>query len=197
MSFRSLLAVSILLVCAGVSHAQVKQGDSVMWVNGGYAMGTSVITQESMDGASLMFAYEKRDWGQPVSMGFGIGYGELEENTDSLSVSTHRTYASVPMYFGAKYWLGKGKGQGYVGLMLGLYFSEMKSTVTREGGSTVTSTFGNNGAGLSIPAGAALTLSDSVLLNVNYTFNWLFDNDFLENDMLHVFNLGLGFRWGS
>jgi hypothetical protein len=184
------LAISLM---AGTAAAQVSPGDGVIIVNGGYMAGKAEVTDESIDGVVISFAYEKLDWQRPVSFGFNLGYSAMSfENTEN-SENVSREIRTFPMYVGGKGWLGKGRIQGYLGAALGLYFSSLRTTRANSSESTVSST----GFGMGIPVGGTLSISKGVFINVNYTLNWLWSNQYVKNDILHVVNVGLGFNLGK
>ena len=105
------------------------------------------------------------------------------------------TTNSIPFYLSGKYWLGQSKVQGFIGAGLGTYFTWATKEVDLTGESV--SHFDEDpGLGLVSPIGLSWSISESMLLTGNYTFNWLWSNELLKNDALHAFRLGLGFNLG-
>lgn len=203
----SLLVLAITMLVSS-AHAGVTPGHSVLIVNVGYASGKSVTTGENVDGGIIGLDYQKLGWNGGWSGGFSIGYGEIQQTITGTGVGADttevdNTISSVPIYLGGKYWIGSGENrfQGYVGLAFGMYFSELTTSATGtvgkqpvSGSYTSESTLG---FGLGVPVGVSFSLGESILLTANYTLNWLWDNEFLDNDIMNNFSLGLGFRFGG
>ena len=195
-----LLVVSLVIAAAiifplGTAQAQVSPGDGLLTINGGYITGTSAVTTETVDGNSIMFTYEKLSPVKPMSFGFSLGYSsgtsEATEGSSTLKTSTN----SIPMFLGGKYWLGQSKFQFYLGAALGVYFSWLDTEIVETGESY--DSVGTTGFGMAIPIGAAVSISEGVIINGNYTLNWLWSNEYFENDIVHAFNIGLGFKVGG
>jgi len=191
-----LVVVAIAIVSLpGAALAQVTPGDGLLTVNGGYIFGTSAVTSESVDGGAITLTYEKLDWNKPVSFGFSVGYSSATGDSGSASTQIKTSTNSVPFYLGGKYWLGQNKFQFYIGAALGVYFSWVSSEVVETGESH--ESVGTTGFGMGIPIGAAVSIGETLFINGNYTLNWLWSNEFFENDLLHAFNIGIGFRLGK
>lgn len=191
----SVLIAAAAFVTAGTAAAQIGQGDGLLVFNGGYVTGSSAISGENIDGGIISFAYEKLDWSSPFSFGFSIAYTSVDGDSGSGSNRVRTSANSVPMYFGGKYWLGKSKVQGYLGVALGLYFSWLDKEYVETGDSY--SSIETTGMGLGIPIGGTFSIGKTVFINANYTLNWLWDNEILKDDLLHAFNLGIGFKLGK
>jgi outer membrane protein W len=191
------LAAVLLLVGAGAVHAQVEPGDAVMTVNLGYAVSNFAGTDITVDGGQISLAYEKLDWGKPASFGFAIAYMSLQGEDDVTPVSnrTRTSIQSLPLYLGGKYWLGQSKIQGYLGVALGVYFSWLEITLAQTGEEVSRSSATD--FGIAVPLGGTLSISQSMFINANYTLNWLWDSRFLKDDLLHTFNVGLGWKLGK
>ncbi len=189
------LVISMTLLAAGTAVAQVGQGDGLLILNGGYVTAASAATDQTIDGGMISLTYEMRDWANPVSFGFNIGYasasGDIGSGDSRVETSTH----SIPFYFGGKYWMGKSKVQGYLGAAFGIYFSRLSREIVATGESF--SSIEKTGLGLGVPIGGAFSIGETVFINANYTLNWLWENELLEDDLLHSFNLGLGFKLGT
>jgi hypothetical protein len=191
----ALMTAVLLLATTAVAKAQVTPGDELLILNAGYLTGTSAATDSTVDGAALTLTYEKLDWDKPLSFGFSIGYGTAQGDSgrgaDRVEFSTN----TVPFYMGGKYWLGKNKIQGYVGVAIGVYFSWLNAQHVDTGESY--SSVGTTGLGLGVPLGGALSIGKSVFVNANYTLNWLWENDLFKDDLLHSFNVGIGLKLGG
>ncbi len=200
----SLLALVFTLFFAG-AHAGVKPGDGVLIVNIGYASGTSALTGENIDGGIVGLDYQKLGFGSKFSGGFSIGYGALHETITQDSSEVDNTITSVPIYLGGKYWFGDGEKrfQGFLGLAFGMYFASLETNISKTVGPQSQFVSGSYtsetalGFGLGIPVGIAVTLGDSFLLTANYTLNWLWDSEFLDNDIINSVSLGVAFTFGD
>ncbi len=189
---KAIVVAGLVCLLAGPAAAQVEAGDGLVWFNGGAALGKGAKYGETINGVVVSFAYEKREWDAPTSVGISIGYAEIDDEVPSGNDNINYSIRTIPFYLGGKYWFGQSRLQGYAGLALGIYLgTQRESTV---GTPTDDWNASATGFGLGVPVGAAISLSDSVLLNVNYTFNWLWGNDFLKNDALHTFSIGIGFK---
>jgi hypothetical protein len=98
------------------------------------------------------------------------------------------------------HWFGENRIQGFLGVAFGMYFSELTVSVDpvydeASGGSLTSGTAANFRLG--IPPGLSISISDSIMLNANYTLNWLWDNPFLDNNLIHAVGVGVGFTFGS
>lgn len=189
---------SIALVCFGATcpaTAQITPGDGLIIFNGGYTTGKSAQTEQTISGGMISFTYEKLSFDKPLSFGMTLGYGNAHADSGSGAEKIERTINTIPFYLGGKYYLGKNKVQAYLGLALGLYFSWMTSQNVESEESWDSA--GISGAGLGVPIGATLSLGETLFINANYTLNWLWSNDYFESDILHAFNLGLGFKVGK
>ena len=188
-------AISVTLLAAGTAVAQIGQGDGLLTFNGGYVTASSAATDQTIDGGMISLTYEKLDWENPVSFGINIGYASASGDSGSGSSRVETSTKSVPVYLGGKYWLGKSKIQGYLGVAIGVYFSWLnrENVATGESFSSVERT----GFGLGVPIGGTFAIGETVFINANYTLNWLWENELLKDDLLHSFNLGLGFKLGT
>ncbi len=192
----SLTAIFLLGVFSvGSVLAGVEPGNGVLMVKGGYVTGTTELTGESADGGIISLSYEKLGWGKPVSAGFVIGYSEITEEESKADSVVNRSINTVPLYFGSKFWFGKGTVQGFGGLGVGTYFTTIKTTITSidETYSSVSTV----GWGFGVPLGLTVSIGETLLISGNYTLNWMFSNEAFDNDLLHTFNLGVGFILGK
>ena len=84
-----------------------------------------------------------------------------------------------------------------------MYFAQRetsaKATVGREeeevGGSYTSESA--LGFGLGVPVGVVLSLGETIMLDAHYNLNWLWGNDFLDNDIINAFSVGIGFKFGG
>ena len=193
----TIAAISVVMTCPATAQKSpgVSPGDGLLIFNGGYISGTAEYTGQSVDGGMLTFVYEKLDFAKPISFGVSLGYGTAQADSGAGLGYVKTTANTIPFFIGGKYWLGKGRLQPYFGLALGMYFTWL----TEENVSTGESydSAGIAGGGMSIPVGLALSIGKSLFINANYTLNWLWASDFFESDIVHAFNLGVGFKLGK
>ena len=187
--------VMAVLASAGSATAQVAPSDRLFSVVGGYASGKSALTGSTIDGGGVLFTFETLQGVRPVSILFSFGYSSLSSDEQDPNQRVKSSTSTVPIYLGTKYWVGKGKVQGYVGAAVGIYFSTANTTVISTD-ETFTS-FQTSGAGLGVPLGLSAALTEGVLLTGGVSLNWMWGNEFFENDLLYSANLGLVFKMGS
>jgi hypothetical protein len=53
------------------------------------------------------------------------------------------------------------------------------------------------GFGMGIPVGIALSLGESFIMTVIYLLHWLWDTEFLDNDILDAGSPGVAIRFGG
>jgi hypothetical protein len=189
------VAMSVTLLAAGTAVGQIGQGEGLLTFNGGYVTASSAVTDRTIDGGVISVTFERLDWKSPFSVGFNIGYASASGDSGSGNSRVETSTNSIPVYVGGKYWLGKSKIQGYLGAAIGVYFSWLDREVVATGESF--SSIEKTGFGLGVPAGGTFSIGETVFINANYTLNWLWDNELLKDDLLHSFNLGLGFKLGT
>jgi hypothetical protein len=177
----------------------VKSGDSVLFVNAGYANGKSSISGDNIDGSVVSIEFQKMGFSSSVSAGFLVGYGEIQQNVAEDSTRRDYMISTIPVLLGSKLWLGEGLLQGYAGLNIGAYFGQLESTLssTAVAGAGDLTTETTVGWGLGVPLGVAVSLGDAIVLNANYTLNWFWENEFLEDELMNTVSVGLGFKFGS
>jgi hypothetical protein len=187
-----------LLLFAGIATAGIGPGDNVISFNLGYAAGKAAVSGTTVDGPVFAFNYEAMAWDKPIAFLISIAYSEVsreESGSGTTTNPTTRHIETLPIYLGAKGYLGKGAFQGHLGASLGLYYSTVETTVTRTGEDY--SSWGVSGWGLGVPLGVTVMIGDTVFLNAEYFLNWMWNNDAFENDLLHMVFLGVGFAWGD
>ena len=188
---RMLSVIIVLLLPAGNTEAVVGQSGFWLTGTGSYVIGKNTQSGQTIDGASLALTLEGMR-GADVSLGLSLAYASMNGEENDAGVVTKRRVSSMPAYLFVKYWLGDGDVRGYVGGALGVYISFLDTTTINDNRQT---TDGMSGAALAVPAGFVYSLGDRMFLNFNYTLNWLIDNDYLENGIIHAFGLGLGFTF--
>jgi hypothetical protein len=187
------------MLFATSANAAITPGDGLILFTGGWLSGRTALTEETIDGNSFTFSYERLDWGKPASFWFAIGYGTIFQERHTLADDAKVSYNidTMPIYLGGKGWLGEGNLQGYFGLGLGIYFSNTQRTTVDANGKEDYASFKTSGLGLGVPLGLTLGLGKTLFLNANYTLNWLWDNDALKDNLLHAVNVGVGFNLGK
>jgi hypothetical protein len=193
----SLVAMSLLFF-AGIATAGIGPGRNLVSFNIGYATGKAAVSGNTVDGPVFAFNYEGMAWDKPIAFLFSIGWSEVsseESESGSTTKPKTRQIETLPMYLGAKGYLGKGAFQGHLGAALGLYYSTVETTVTRTGEEYAS--WGASGWGLGVPAGVTVSIGKTVFINAEYFLNWMWSNDAFDNNILNTFFLGLGFTWGD
>ena len=194
--FRTIFVAMSLLFFAGIATAGIGPGDNVISFNIGYATGKAAVSGATVDGPVFAFNYEGMAWEQPVAFLFSIGWSQVsKEEEDSTSERITRQIETLPIYIGAKGYLGQGAIQGHLGAALGVFFSTVEIAVTQTGQDY--SSWGTSGWGLGVPLGLTWLIGDTVFINGEYFLNWMWSNDAFDNDILNTFLLGVGFRWGD
>ena len=158
---------------------------------GAYAIAKSEQSGEKIDGAALAVTLEGMR-GANVSLGLSLAYASLDGETTEAGEVTQRRVSSMPAYLLVRYWFGDPEGtvRGYIGVGPGVYISFLDTTTLPDNKQT---TVGSSGFALAIPAGFVYSVTERIFLNFSYSFNWLADNDYLENGIVNTFGLGLGF----
>ena len=190
-----IVIVAILSLSSGSAAAQVVSGDGLFTATGGYGFGTSSATGDDVDGGSVTFGFEKLGRSRPLSFVWSFGYSSLSSEEQQANQVIKRSTSTWPFYFGGKYWIGQGKVQGYAGAALGVYFSTLSTTVIET--SETYASVQTSGLGLGVPLGLSVALSEKVLLVGGVALNWMWGNEFFDNDMLYSVNVGLAFRTGG
>ena len=180
----------VLFIAPGVS-AQIQAGDQFIVLGGGYGLGTLTDNDLTLDGGMLGLSIEHRQAGRKWSFATSFGYTRLDNSEDTVGQS-RRTVTSWPLALGAKWWLGESKVQGYLGAQLAVYFSSVETTIA--GSNDSYTSFATSGWGLVVPVGVTLSVSPKSFINAGYRLNWLWSNDILKDDILHMFVVGLGFK---
>jgi outer membrane protein W len=116
----------------------------------------------------------------------------MEGETTNAGVPTQRRASSMPACLLVRYWFGNPEGtvRGYFGAGPGVYISFLDTTKPSEARQT---TFGSSGFAVAVPIGFVYSVNERIFLNFSYSFNWLADNDYLDNGIVNTFGLGLGF----
>jgi hypothetical protein len=182
-----------LMIMAGTAAAEVGPGRAMASLNTSFIAAKWAATSETVDGGSLGFALDIFHPTAPVSFWAALSWGQMSAENAENSGPVKRTLYSRPAFFGAKYWLGSERMKGFAGAGLGLWFSRLEATI--EG--ALTESTSREGFGISIPLGASFSLTRGANINAGYTLNILADNSFLDNNLIHSVNLGIGFSWGE
>jgi hypothetical protein len=192
-----------LFIACSVSSADavMKLGDSVLFVNVGYSNGKSAVSGDNIDGAFVLLDFQKMDWAKPISAGVSAAYGEIQQSVTEDSSRSDYTISTLPILLGGKYWFGKKNLQAYLGLAFGIYFSHLEGTFSRDVGRlAIGGEFSSEtgvGFGLGVPVGVTLSAGETVMLNLSYVLNWLWDSEYLDGDLMHAVGVGLGLRFGA
>jgi hypothetical protein len=188
-----MLSLTGLLALVPCSNAQVTSGQQYLSFNVGYASGKLASTGTQVDGGGFRFAYERVLGNAPVSVVATFSYTLIEDqNADPLGIYK-RAARIYPLGLGARLWLGKRRFQAYGGGLLAVYFSWLETRLMSD--NTTYSVEPASGWGTSVPLGLSYSVSEQIVLNLEYTLSWLWSADALENKLLHLLGAGVGFRF--
>ena len=105
-----ILAIALLAVAA---QAQYEKGSGLFIVNAGAQFLDPEDTEQSLDGFSGSFSYERTTWDGKWSGGVSLAY--LSSQTkDESSTSLTTNYSTVPLMIFAKYNFGSPKLRGFL-----------------------------------------------------------------------------------
>jgi hypothetical protein len=147
-----------------------------------------------LNGNTFSLSYEKTDFDGLWSAGFVINYSTM--SGDSLNSGGNKvnrinkvSYQVIPVSGFCKVMFGSDKLRGYVGAGLGIHFSNI--TYFTENRQITASESGLLVSGL---AGGYWFLSETVLLNANYSINYL-GNSYFRDGLAQNINIGIGFQF--
>jgi hypothetical protein len=190
------LPLTALVLCSpAVATAGIESGNSSLIFNAGYMRGSLAAPGETADGNIVNITLEKVGAPGRTAGFFSIGYGKISKDADSSSGLITRSVETIPICIGAKGCFGPGDFQAHLGLAFGTYFSTVVSSGKLSGEDWTS--WSTSGFGMGIPVGVTFCLGETLFLNGEYVLNWTWTNESLENDLLHAFVIGLGFRWGK
>jgi outer membrane protein W len=184
----------ILLISIGFTQAQYKSGSGLLIFNAGLTMASPEDIEADLEGNTFSLSYEQSDFDGMWSFGFTIAYSKT--SADSLTAGGNAvnrlnkvSYEVIPVAFYGKVNFGSEKFRGYAGAGLGVQFSNINYFAQN---AQVTAY--ESGILISGLAGASFYLSESVLLNANYSINYL-ENSYYRDGLAHNINLGIGFQF--
>ena len=179
------VALVAAAVAGGVrpSHAQLYGRSWLGLVSGGY---TKAETDGSHGekGTAFMLAFEKLSYNSTSSMGFGFTFMNVQGETDSLGTSN---LASIPMTIYAKAIFGPRWIKAYAGGGIGVHLTRF------EAGETSNVVDYQSGFVATIPLGFYVSLGESLLINVGYSFNWM-SSTFVDGGVAHIVSVGIGYQ---
>ena len=183
----------ILFVSLNLAQAQYKSGSGLLIFNVGWTMASPEGIEADLNGNSFSMSYEKTDFSSQWSGGFVIAYSNtsadsLNAGGDKIDRLNKVSYEVIPVAFFGKFYFGSDTFKGYAGAGFGMQFSNI-NYFTENGQITAFET----GLLISGMAGANFYLSEDILLNANYTINYL-GNSYYQNSLAQNINLGIGFQ---
>ena len=127
------------------------------------------------------------------SGGFVIAYSNtsadsLNAGGDKIDRLNKVSYEVIPVALFGKMYFGSETFRGYVGAGFGIQFSNI-NYFTENGQVTAF----ESGFLISGMAGANFYLSESILLNANYSINYL-GNSYYQDGLAQNINIGIGFQ---
>ena len=185
-----------LLALATSALAQVRGDAHLLTINGSYAQAKSVRTDDTNDGAGFNLGYEKVARSREWTIGGGFGMIKSSENfilaTDDGDLDIEARYTDwMVSAFGRIYIAPKSALNPYLGFGLGISFMGVSLNTETDDISD-----SSNGVALSVPLGLHWFIGQTFLLNANYTFNYLANNEYIDGNIMHSFNLGFGVQMG-
>ena len=186
-----------LLALATSALAQVRGDAHLLTINGSYALAKSVRTDDTNDGAGFNFGYEKVARSREWTIGGGFGMIKSSENftlgTDDGDLDIEARYTDwMVSVFGRIYISPKSALNPYLGFGLGISFMGVSLNTETDDISD-----SSNGVALSVPLGLQWFIGETFLLNANYTFNYLANNEYIDGNIMHTFHLGFGVQMGG
>jgi hypothetical protein len=188
------MIILILFIGFGSSFAQYKPASSLLIFNAGWTSATPEDIDADLSGNTFSLSWEQTDLGGIWSCGFAMAYSKT--SADSLNADGSKvkrinkvSYEVVPVTFFAKAMFGSDVLRGYVGAGLGIQFSNINYFAERGQITAYESGFSVSGT-----AGGYFFISESVLLNANYSLTYL-GNSFYQDGLAHNINIGLGFQF--
>ena len=183
----------IVIVSLNLAQAQYKAGSGLLIFNVGWTMASPEDIEADLNGNTFSMSYEKTDFLSQWSGGFVIAYSNM--SADSLSAGGEKQdrlnkvgYEVIPVSFFGKVNFGSEKFRGYVGAGFGMQFSNI-NYFTQKGQVTAW----ESGILISGLAGINFYLSEDILLNANYSINYL-GNSYFRDGLAQNINLGIGFQ---
>jgi len=173
------------------AQAEFRPGATLLIFDAGYSIGTNRATDEKLDGWGPTLSLEKVDKDGKYSLGFSVARIAYETDVDTSSASEFDAYSveTTPFVITGKGYFGSGsRAKFYAGLGMGVYSAKVNRY---KGSQWSPESFG--GVAIEVPVGGYIYASESIFLNLGYTFNWL-SNSPMKSNMAHTFRLGIGFQ---
>ena len=188
------LILVVLLIGFGSSFAQYKPASGLLIFNVGWTFTSPEDIDADLNGNTFSLSYETTDLDGIWSLGFIVSYSTM--SADSLNSGGNKvprvnkvSYQVIPVSFFCKAMFGSEKIKGYVGAGFGIQFSNINYfTQNRE------ITAYENGLLLSGLVGGYWFISETVLLNANYSINYL-ANSYFQDGLAQNINIGIGFQF--
>ena len=183
----------ILLVSLNLAQAQYKNGSGLLLFNVGWTMASPEDIEADLDGNTFSLSFEKSDFDGLLSCGFVIAYSRtsadsLNAGGDKIDRLNKVSYEVIPVTLFGKVYFGSDTFRGYAGAGIGIQFSNI-NYFTQNGQVTAF----ESGFLISGMAGANFYLNENILLNANYSINYL-GNSFYKDGLAHNINIGVGFQ---
>jgi opacity protein-like surface antigen len=181
-----LMSVCVLFV-SSQAFAQLKPWSKMLIFDGAYAMVSSDETSTSLQGYAFGLGFEQANLKGNMAGGFGVMYLNTQETNEERDLELN--YSSVPLLLYGKYFIGKPGLTGYLQGGFGIQFSSVEYS-----GPAVYLKDSDSGLAFNLGAGAHVSLNEKMFLNVAYNF-MLMGNSYYQDGMVHLFKLGLGFKY--
>jgi len=184
--------VAVILI-AGSAAAEIGPGMAMFSMSVAYQTAKLQATGDNADGGSFNLGLDIFDRDKPISFWLALGWGQMTTQNQTQAGQVKRTIRTFPVFIGAKYWFGGGNTKAYLGAALGAWFATQDINIDGKDFGTEN----GEGGALSIPVGVAFSLSQGANINVGYVLNIMFDNSYIENNLIHAIGVGIGFSWGG
>ena len=186
--------ILVLFISLGLAQAQHKPESNILIFNVGFTEASPEDSDNNLHGNTLSLNFEKSDWQGRLAGGVSIAYSKT--SADSLTAAGQElsrlnsvSFEVIPAMLYGKVLFGSPKAKGYIGGGVGIHFSNVKYFTQNVQVQAESSGFWVGGV-----AGLNVFLSETILLNANYSLNYL-SNSYYKDGLAHNVNIGLGFQF--
>jgi hypothetical protein len=183
----------VLTALAGPAIGQVEQGTEMLVGEVGMVLVKSAETGENNDGGVAGLYYESAGSDPTTTFGFGVQFHGAEESYEKDGRTYRSSYSTILTQLRFRYLATPEKRfTPYLGFLVGVRFSGLSRNSSEPDPQQIEDS--NNGFVLSVPMGFMWFLGKTVFLDGVYTYNYLANAKYVENNMSHVFRVGVGLK---
>lgn len=192
---RTMWALLLLLALGtGSAKAELRDGTFLLTLNLAPVGFQSEVEDGFEWGSSLSGNFEKVLAKGRIGLGAALGYFQVEQDFGTADSAGVAYFESFPLYLTGRVLFGSPQTPVYVGLGIGVHYSSLeKVSPTIPNGKTFDQT---NGLALLLPLGLNAYVGQNTFLNFGFALNWLYGLE-IENDLVYIFNVGIGFQFGT